>query len=84
MRTESQKAVIDFLSKFRTCIQEYRRQQRECRGTDDDIAYYYDSKLKKWLIDHEKEVRELSKMNCERPFITFVIHYIFPLKEDGN
>lgn len=81
MTKESQE-ILNFLSKFQICIQEYRRQQRECRGTDDDIAYYYDNKLKKWLIDHEKEIRELSKMNCERPFISFVIHYIFPVKNN--
>lgn len=58
-------------------MQHFRQTQRETVGTDEDIAYFFDNKLKKWLIEHKAEVKELSKLNCERPFMSFITHYIF-------
>lgn len=71
------KTIIDFLVKFQQCVKEYRKVQRETRGDDDEIAHFFNASLKKWLISHESEIREMSKFNCEKPFVMFVIHNIY-------
>lgn len=69
--------VVKFIKKFQECVKEYRRQQRETTGDDSEIDYFYSNNLKKWLLDHEEEVIALSALNCEKPFMTFVTHYIY-------
>lgn len=69
--------VVKFIKKFQECVKEYRRQQRETTGEDSEIEHFYSSKLKNWLLDHEEEVIALSALNCEKPFMTFVTHYIY-------
>lgn len=73
MKTE----VIDFLIKFQQCVKEYRKVQRETRGDDEEIAHFFNSSLKTWLRKNETEIREMSKFNCEKPFVMFVIHNIY-------
>ena len=69
--------IQKFIQQLKACIKEYRTLQRETRGDDSDIAYYFTAKNKKWLNDHEKEITALSELNFERPFITFVKHFIY-------
>lgn len=69
--------VQKFIQQFKACVKEYKTHQRETRGDDSDIAYYFSAKNKKWLKDHEKEITALSELNCERPFMTFVKHFIY-------
>ena len=69
--------IIKFIKRLSECIKEYRTHQRETRGDDSDIAYYFSAKNKKWLIDHKPEIIALSELNCERPFMSFVNHFIY-------
>lgn len=69
--------IMKFIQQLKSCVKEYRTLQRETRGDDSDIAYYFSAKNKKWLIDHKSEVISISELNFERPFISFVKHFIY-------
>lgn len=69
--------TIKFIKRLSECIKEYRTLQRETDGTDTDIRHFFSSKNINWLKANEQAVKELSKLNCERPFMTFVNHYVY-------
>jgi len=69
--------TLKFIRTIQECVKEYRKEQRETDGTDTEIAHFFSPKLKKYLIDHKDEVIALSALNCERPFMSFVTHYIY-------
>lgn len=69
--------VLKFIKQFDNCCKEYRRLQRETDGTDDEIAHFFTAKNKKFLKDNKQEIIALSALNCERPFMVFVKHYIY-------
>lgn len=66
-----------FVKQFADCCKEYKKLLRETDGTDEEIAHFFSSKNKAFLNKYEDEIRILSTLNCERPFLTFVIHYIY-------
>ena len=68
---------ITFIKKFQNCVKEYRKLQKETDGTDEEIAHFFSINNVKFLKDNIKEIKALSACNCERPFMTFVTHYIY-------
>lgn len=71
--TEIQK----FISRLNECVKEYRKLQRETDGTDSEVAHFFSNRNKNWLYDHEDDINSLSVLNCEKPFMSFVCHYIY-------
>jgi len=69
--------IIKFIKRLAECVKEYRTLQRETDGTDTDIAHFFSSRNVNWLKQNKDAIKELSKINCERPFMTFVLHYIY-------
>lgn len=69
--------IIKFIKRFDECVREYRKLQRETDGTDSEIAYFFSQKNINWLKTNKEAIKELSKLNCERPFMTFVNHFVF-------
>lgn len=69
--------ALTFIQKFQNCVKEYRKLQRETDGTDEEIAHFFSSSNVKFLKDNIKEIKTLSASNCERPFMSFVTHYIY-------
>lgn len=69
--------TLKFVKQFSDCVKEYRKLLRETDGTDEEIAHFFSAKNKSFLNKHKEEIRVLSTLNCERPFMTFVIHYIY-------
>lgn len=69
--------ALKFINRFSEAVKEYRRLQRETDGSDSEIAHFMENKTKNWLDDHYDEVIALSKLNCEKPFLSFVVHYIY-------
>jgi hypothetical protein len=69
--------VQKFINRVNECVKEYRKLQRETDGTDSEIAHFFSSRNKNWLYDHEDDINSLSVLNCEKPFMSFVTHYIY-------
>ena len=69
--------IMKFIKQFQDCCREYRKLLRETDGTDTEIAHFFSSKNKSFLRKYEAEIKALSASNCERPFMTFVTHYIY-------
>ena len=69
--------TMKFIKQFQDCCKEYRKLLRETDGTDEEIAHFFSAKSKSFLRKNENEIRALATLNCERPFMTFVIHYIY-------
>jgi len=81
---EKIKNVDDFISQFKKCTQEYRRLQGDTRGTDEDIAHFFNPALKSWVRMYEKQLTALSAMNCERPFMSFIKNFLLRTKTDEH
>lgn len=67
---------IQFVEKFIRCIKEYRKKLGETRS-DHDTAHFFDPILKKFILDHEKEFKLLSTINCDRSFLSFCEMWFF-------
>lgn len=81
--SDETKIIDKFLNTLKKCLQEYRKQQAETRGTDEDIAHFFDSSLKTWVKKNKYQiVTLLGGMNFERPFVTFVKNYL--LKDENK
>ena len=66
---------IQFVTKFQEAVKEYKSQLSATRD-ESDAAHFFNPVLKKFLKDHPEEMLILSGMNCERPFMSFVKHYL--------
>ena len=67
---------VKFLTKLDKALSEFRKQRNDC-DTQDTMAHYFDSGLKKFLKDHTKEIDILATMNFDREFIKFYKHFLF-------
>ncbi len=67
---------IQFVSKFIECLKEWRRQLNDTRD-EKDAAHFFNPSLKKYIKDHEKELKLLSTINCERGFLKFCNDYMY-------
>ena len=67
---------LQFATKFIECLKEYRKQLGDTRS-EKDSAHFFNTALKKFIKDHEKELKILSTINCERSFLKFCNDYIF-------
>ena len=65
-----------FVKKLIECVKEYKKQLMETRD-DGDAAHFFNSSLKKFLIDNKKEIILLSSLNFERPFTTWLKMYLY-------
>lgn len=64
-----------FVTTLIACVKEYRKQLNDTRD-DSDAAHYFDPKLKKFLKDNIEQVTQLSTLNFERPFISWMKNYL--------
>ena len=71
---------VVFVKKITECVKEYKKQMSNCRD-DSDASYFFDKKLKKFLVDHKDEVIILSSLNFERPFISWIKNYLLAEKK---
>ena len=65
-----------FLQKLNECVKEYRKQLNQTRD-EEASAQYFDSNLKRFLIEYKNEIQILSNMNFEKPFMTFLKLYLY-------
>lgn len=71
----------EFVKKLVLCVKEYKKQLSDTRD-EGDSAYFFDSNLKKFIKDNIDDITELSTLNFERSFITWIKHYL--LKSDDR
>jgi hypothetical protein len=64
-----------FVKKLTECIAEYKKQQHDTRD-DHDSAHFFNPSLKKFLLDYQREVTDLSTLNFERAFINWMKSYL--------
>ena len=65
-----------FVQKFIESLKEWKKQIGDTRS-EHDAAYFFDAKLKKFLIDYKTEISLLSTINCERNFLGWVKSWIY-------
>tara|TARA_R110000824_G_scaffold294965_1_gene483353 strand:- start:74 stop:319 length:246 start_codon:yes stop_codon:yes gene_type:complete len=66
-----------FVETLKQCVDEYKKQDRET----DDVAHFYDERLKKFLIANKALIDVLFTMSFEQHFKKFVVMYIW---KDGS
>jgi len=66
---------ISFIKQVDKCVKEFRKQCSECFD-DADVSYYFDQKLKNFIIEHKEEFKILSSLNFDKSFVKFINSYI--------
>jgi len=65
-----------FVKKLTESVKEYKKLMLDCRD-DSDAAHFFDPGLKKFLKDHKDSIIQLSSLNFERPFISWLKSYLY-------
>lgn len=66
---------IQFVQMLQKCIGEYKKQMVQTRD-ESDACHYFNKSLLTFIRTHKPEFDILSTMNFEKPFMTWVKHYV--------
>ena len=73
-----QLTTIQFLRLLNDCVHEYKKQIDDTRD-EKDAAHFFNPSLKSFIKNHKDEMNELSNINFDKSFMSWVKNYL--LKE---